>query len=453
MTSQIYRNSVRKNNSSIVLENSNNSVNINSIDGYAILGHGNNGIETTIVPKGSIVIAKAHPGDDKVGLETELLKEKQKILNIQYIQTTLNPLKNMRNLYGLFGSVSIFTGGQTCPNFYYSLIAIHPRPNGKMRIGVSGIIKIPVSDLNLLEMAYMFDENMTIRKYKSNPIKIGSLFRLCDNSILKLDTIDHSKKKILTDKIDLYKNILSHFDEYKSEIIKDNDDDLLVLIGIREKNESVMHMRGMHTENLYSRYESVKDEIKRALKANFNSRSKSERNFYRNTYNSKISLDTYIDGFKDAIPDIIRSLEADIENLNNRTIEEYIDDYISNSDDNDKLIGIIRELKEKLYITQSSIFENSLKPSITYNFVCRVNENSEKWYNSNNNIHRNGILNNQRKYFSYGRNANNTRNINQRIRNRNTKKLGLTRSVTNQISEAELQRKRQIKNASNLLYR
>jgi hypothetical protein len=464
------------NNSNVELENSRNLVNVNSIDGYTILGHGNNGHGKIIVPEGSIVVAKAHPGDDIAGLEETLLKEKKKILNIKHIQTILNPLNNAKNLYKLFGSVSIFRGGQTCPNFQYSLIAIHPRDRNSCIIKTSGIIKIPVANLKSLDNNYKFDLDMTVGMYKRNDFKIGSLFKFCDNSVLKLDTIDSSKKKSIADKLELYNTILRHIDEFKPTIIKDNKDDLLIMIGIRKDTE-------MRVIPKLNKYDSVYEELKKVFKARFDSQPKNYKNFYT-TRNSKMSLETYIDEFKESIPAIITSLESDIQGLN-RTIEEYVDDYISSQQDNEKLINVIFSLKRMLYITQSTIFENSLKPSITYNFVCRTNANSQKGYNANLGMMTHRIRNNQRNY------TRSNGNINRRIKNgrnllrlemptktemndamvfdinslpneplrRNTRKLigpgrlGLVESVANQISEAELQRKGQIRNASNLLYR
>ena len=86
-----------------------------------ISGHGSEPGSTMKVPEDCIVIVKTHSGER--GYHTFF----DGICKLPY-DVLQNPLENMPAIIKEFGTVAVYTTGQTCPDFTYQLIACYRHP-------------------------------------------------------------------------------------------------------------------------------------------------------------------------------------------------------------------------------------------------------------------------------------------------------------------------------------
>lgn len=90
---------------------------------YTLMGHGNETAEYKIVPPGCILVVQASSGNTvsaTTGVENTL-----KLLDDRNRRYVLDPLNNKREIYRLFGPVTIFTEGDLYPEFSYSLLSYY----------------------------------------------------------------------------------------------------------------------------------------------------------------------------------------------------------------------------------------------------------------------------------------------------------------------------------------
>ena len=113
------------------------------------------------VPKGTIVVMKAHPGDVTVDEDSkihELFKNED---------VTLDPVGRIDELTKLLGSVSIFREGDICPDTQHIYCSVwgHDKPeNLYIEMKQSGIVSIPLKN-TLPDLNYDTDVFANFTKY------------------------------------------------------------------------------------------------------------------------------------------------------------------------------------------------------------------------------------------------------------------------------------------------
>ena len=181
-----------------------------STKAYFIGGHGAEGSDKFKVPKNCIVIAKAHTGqrtyasDEICILPPDILKD---------------PIKNLAEIHEAFGTVAIYTPGQMCPNFQYTLLSCYPsdEPINRCSSLGSGVIDLDLfyEDSHLKcypltrrnnEQPFEIMKIPDIRKY------VGNLYKhsVAPTSDGILNYVDVLKNKDITSLPDILDNIFKN---------------------------------------------------------------------------------------------------------------------------------------------------------------------------------------------------------------------------------------------------
>jgi len=102
---------------------------------YFISGHGEELTSTMTIPDNCIVIVKTHSGE--IGYKTYF----DDVCRLPY-DVLQNPLDNMPKIIKAFGTVAVYTAGDTCPDFLYDLIACYHDPYDACETYGSGILDL-----------------------------------------------------------------------------------------------------------------------------------------------------------------------------------------------------------------------------------------------------------------------------------------------------------------------
>jgi len=175
------------------------------------------------VPKGSIVVVKAHPGEsgwqsqNEINYMNALAKENERVI--------LDPVGHIDDIVRLFGPVgevhkpsdelvAIYREGDICPNFNYVLIAKNQGYYNDIELSPSGIVSIPLkepmsaSELEPYLKIRHIPKTMTIKEYKAQRDAGG--FNIED--LLKLSTGPDGEQNLLNN----FKAALETYDENKT---------------------------------------------------------------------------------------------------------------------------------------------------------------------------------------------------------------------------------------------
>jgi hypothetical protein len=188
-----------------VLPNDASFVETPSTKAYFIGGHGSEGNGKFEVPKKCIIVAKAYPGQ-RTYVSDEICQLSPDILK--------NPIKNKVKIHEAFGTVAIYTPGQMCPNFEYTLLSCYPsdKPINKCSSLGSGVIDLDLfyEDSNLKcypgtriknEQPFEMMKIPDIRKYVGNLYKY-SLVPKPDDILNYVDILKNEGITLLPDILD-----------------------------------------------------------------------------------------------------------------------------------------------------------------------------------------------------------------------------------------------------------
>ena len=96
------------------------------IDAYFISGHGGNGFDTFVVPANCIIVVQAHEGEPLESNVSGVRADDEFTIEKLCRQDFKHPLEHKVDLIENFGSLAFYKGGDTCPNFTYTLKAEYP---------------------------------------------------------------------------------------------------------------------------------------------------------------------------------------------------------------------------------------------------------------------------------------------------------------------------------------
>ena len=97
---------------------------------YTILGHGEEGSSTFILPDNCMVITLAHPGELIYADKSNKYYRKLATMDMNIL---LNPLQHKHELTKNFGPLKFYPPGSKCPDFFYQLSSIFPHKNLKVK--------------------------------------------------------------------------------------------------------------------------------------------------------------------------------------------------------------------------------------------------------------------------------------------------------------------------------
>jgi len=90
---------------------------------YTVMGHGNESAIYKTVPPGCILVVPTNSGNSVTA--TTAIQNNLKLLDEANKQYILDPLNHKKEIYKLFGPVTIFTEGELYPDFSYSLLSYY----------------------------------------------------------------------------------------------------------------------------------------------------------------------------------------------------------------------------------------------------------------------------------------------------------------------------------------
>jgi len=90
---------------------------------FTIMGHGIETVVYKVVPPGCILVATANAGDTVSSRSA--IQNNLKLIDMKNRDYILDPLNHKKEIYKLFGPVSIYTEGELYPDFSYTLLSYY----------------------------------------------------------------------------------------------------------------------------------------------------------------------------------------------------------------------------------------------------------------------------------------------------------------------------------------
>lgn len=153
---------------------------------FTVMGHGLEKPEYKVVPKGCILVVPNVSGQGAKAIKS--ITDNLELMQIDHRNFILDPLRYKKELYEMFGPVTIFTEGDLYPNFKYKLFGLYNardiKPGSKVPslLRQSGVVRIngvepvnPVLVDTLLSDRSVFTGKNTHYRKSPDIVKVRSL--------------------------------------------------------------------------------------------------------------------------------------------------------------------------------------------------------------------------------------------------------------------------------------
>lgn len=171
---------------------------------FTVLGHGLENPEYKIVPKGCILVVPNFSGEGV--LTTTSITDNLSLMHTDNRNFILDPLRYKKNIYDIFGPVTIFTEGEQYPNFkyklfgFYNIRAIHPSSKAPSILRQSGLVRINEDEpVNPLLIYTLLSDLSFFRRKNAHYRKIPGIVKVRPLTNEEFDTPVHLVDGVVPD--------------------------------------------------------------------------------------------------------------------------------------------------------------------------------------------------------------------------------------------------------------